>query len=410
MGWRDELRTASFKGIMFYVADHEATYGRRTTTHEYPYRDMPFTEDMGRTARRWNITAYLLGENYMAARDALLDAVESGGPGQLIHPYLGTKKVVATEARSRETQRDGGYVEIAISFVEAGEKTFPNGAPLPSKLVGMNADSLISVSKGIFESGINLSGVQEFVRDSYAGNISSAGAIFQNIQQLGGLNSIGAIAGIVGSTAKINQSAEWAVSLAEILNPSTSLVSDVSGMAARVISLFKGVFDLAAGPRESLKNLSRFNDYSADHSSVSTAQTEILNSNSDATERFIRTVSTANEAKAMVDLDFQSYDEAIESRKYILNQIDDLALHSNDDLEYSALQSLRENIAAAIPAPDQSLPVISSIELRQSSPALAVSYDLYETVERADDIVNRNSVRHPGFVPGGVELKVLIDA
>lgn len=56
--WRDRLRDASFRGVPFSVEDDEGSFGRRVQVHEYPNRDKPFTEDLGRATRRMTINAY----------------------------------------------------------------------------------------------------------------------------------------------------------------------------------------------------------------------------------------------------------------------------------------------------------------------------------------------------------------
>ena len=40
-------------------------------------------------------------------------------------------------------------------------------------------------------------------------------------------------------------------------------------------------------------------------------------------------------------------------------------------------------------------------------PSLALSYALYGNIDHSDEIVARNKVQHPGFVPGGIQLEVL---
>lgn len=402
MGWRDELRKASFKGVAFHVEDHEATYGRRLVTNEYPYRDEPYTEDMGRKARRWSITGYLIGQNYMAARDKLLDAVEAGGSGQLVHPYLGTKTVCVEEISCRETQRDGGYVELRLSCVEAGVKTFPSGLAVPSKLTALGADNLIGISKGIFTKGITLQGVSEFVREAYAGNLGSVSDLFGDIQLAGGIN-------LQSTISKVNQAAEWATSLAELRLPSVSLIQDVFGVSDRIVSLFKGVLDLGGDSKQSAKNLAKFSGYTATTTTSTTNQGAAINQNAAVTERFVRTVALANESKALVGQNFDSYDEAITTREYLLQRIDAVADNSQDDSEYDALQALRKQVGAAIPSTAADLPRLGTIVLPQSEPALVLSYDLYASVDREADIIARNKVRHPGFVPGGAELEVLRD-
>jgi hypothetical protein len=140
--WRRKLRMASFKGQPFYVDQQGRTSGRRTVLHQYPKRDTPWSEDLGREAFHYAMTGYLLmapnypesdfykqmKSNYDEARDDLEEALISGGPGTLIDPYnprIGAgglagmrfmcEKYTITEARER-----GGYCTIEMSFVEYG--------------------------------------------------------------------------------------------------------------------------------------------------------------------------------------------------------------------------------------------------------------------------------------------------
>lgn len=403
MAWKDKLRTASFKGIRFQVADHESTAGRRLSVNEYPFRDTPWTEDMGRSARRWTITAYMVGEDYMAAADRLMDAIDAGGVGALVHPYLGTKQVIAQEARRRETQREGRYVEINITFVEAGARQFPNAEQLPDRLTATSADSLIGISQGIFENGINLDGVSEFVRDAFGASLTDASAIFAGIQLNGGIN-------VQTTISKINQAAEWVASMVELSNPSATLLGNIPGVAGRLISLFQGILDLDGSSKSQAANLAKFATYTVPLAQGTTNQNAIINSNAAVTERFVRTLAMANEAKALVNVPFTSYEEAIDTRKYLLSRIDSVMEDSQEDSEYDALQALRKNVGAAIPSDAERLPRLGHITLPQSNPSLAVTYDLYGAVEREADLIARNHIRHPGFLPGGAPLEVLTDA
>ncbi|HCS4673821.1 TPA: DNA circularization N-terminal domain-containing protein, partial [Escherichia coli] len=48
MTWKDRLQDASFRGVPFKVEEESAGAGRRVETHEYPNRDKPYTEDLGK--------------------------------------------------------------------------------------------------------------------------------------------------------------------------------------------------------------------------------------------------------------------------------------------------------------------------------------------------------------------------
>lgn len=131
MAWRDNLRQASFRGVKFNVDSSGLSIGRRIARHEYPQRDIPYPEDMGRRAREYKVEAFVLGDpagdnDYMVPRDALIEAIEKAGPGQLVHPYYGTVAVtVFGEVTLSESTREGGMAKFTITFLEAGKQEEP---------------------------------------------------------------------------------------------------------------------------------------------------------------------------------------------------------------------------------------------------------------------------------------------
>lgn len=384
------------------MEEHEAEVGRRLVANEYPYRDVPYTEDLGRRARRYNVTAYVIGDEYMTGRDDLLDALEQGGSGTLVHPYLGTKDVYCDTARMRETQAEGGYAIFSISFVESGKQKFPNAEPVPQDLVALRADDLISVARKNFVSGMTVSGVSEWVRDSYSETLSSAAEIFETVRKNGGI-------GNQLTMAAVNQAAIWVADVSDLFSPSLSLIQDVTGVADRLISSFSGILELSSNNSDTIKNLQSFSEFSASRTISNTAAATISDNNADLSEGFIQTVALANEAKALSLESFTSYEDAILARESILSRIDARAGMTDDDATYNAYRSLRAEIAKAVPGEENDLPRLSNLELKQSLPSLVIAYDLYEGVEREQEIVDRNQVRHPGFVPGGQKLSVLRD-
>ena len=60
--WRDAMLPATFRGVEFHVELDTRASGRRTVVHEYPKRDLPYSEDMGRAAIRFSFTGYLRNE------------------------------------------------------------------------------------------------------------------------------------------------------------------------------------------------------------------------------------------------------------------------------------------------------------------------------------------------------------
>src|SRR5882672_1106363 len=96
VGWQAQLRQASFRGVPFGVLEGDVSFGRKTAVHQYPQRDGVWVEDLGRAARLYHLTAFLLendlvyrGGAVLTQRDRLIKAFETDDDGELVHPSLG---------------------------------------------------------------------------------------------------------------------------------------------------------------------------------------------------------------------------------------------------------------------------------------------------------------------------------
>ena len=83
--WLEKFRQGSFKGIEFKTDSHNFVGGRRIQEHEFPQKEQNRTEDLGRKLRRFTLELLVIGDRYFANRDALVEALESEGPGEPIH-------------------------------------------------------------------------------------------------------------------------------------------------------------------------------------------------------------------------------------------------------------------------------------------------------------------------------------
>ena len=73
--WRDNLQTASFRGVPFQVESDTRTVGRRNVLHVFPQRNVGAVEDLGRVVNApLSFTAYVIGLDFLAKRDRLIEA------------------------------------------------------------------------------------------------------------------------------------------------------------------------------------------------------------------------------------------------------------------------------------------------------------------------------------------------
>ena len=140
--WKARLVPASFQGAGFKVDVSARSGGRRTVLHEFPKRDDPYAEDMGRAAQRFTIAGYVLGADYFDQRDALIAALETEGSGTLIHPTMGEFHVNPGPYSVTEHRERGRIAEFEMSFVEAGS----NGNASPSSDTQSNVSAAANSS------------------------------------------------------------------------------------------------------------------------------------------------------------------------------------------------------------------------------------------------------------------------
>ncbi|MDE3022264.1 MAG: DNA circularization N-terminal domain-containing protein [Pseudomonadota bacterium] len=140
MSWFSQLKQASFRGIPFAVLGSEGHFGRRVALHEYPYRDTPWVEDLGRSTRQITLTGFLVsdsavygGGDVLAQRERIIGACEAPGEGILVHPTLGRLTVSCANRYGSEgalvvNERwdHGRYFELTLSFIESGKRIFPS--------------------------------------------------------------------------------------------------------------------------------------------------------------------------------------------------------------------------------------------------------------------------------------------
>src|SRR5262245_63838069 len=118
--WRDELLPARFRNALFHVEVGSRENGRRIVVHEFPKRDEPYAEDMGRRAIEFTVRAYcityprntdepLYSRDYRDARNRLVTELETEGDGVLQLPTLPPMTVVCQRYRLTAEAPPGGY-------------------------------------------------------------------------------------------------------------------------------------------------------------------------------------------------------------------------------------------------------------------------------------------------------------
>ena len=379
MNWRDELRPASFRGVPFETrGSHELTGGRRRVVHEYPQRDEPSLEDMGRKARGRKITAFVIGPDYMAGRDALIAALEQEGSGELILPFGGRVKVGIGDFTMRESTEFGGMAEFSIDFTEDGGALEPETDFDADGVLEDSQDAAFDDIADDFSSGFDLSGLPAWSLDDINASVSE-------------FLDLDAFKDLASSVLDVKSR------LSDLLQVPLDLATTLIGLVKQASDV-QSIFDVPYIPVRSWRG----------QGATTTTATRgvVVRRQSDVNMLFHR-AALVQETALIGSLPTRTKVE--EARERMLDHFDahdaTPGLPRPTPTLARAMQALRVNALVVLRRQAAALPRSYTLQLLQPTPAVVLAYDLYEDL-RASEIVARNDVRHPGFVPAGVPLEV----
>lgn len=388
----NNLREASFRGARFEVDDVEASGGRRVVLHEYPLRDTPYSEDLGRRAREFSVRGYIIQGrtyDYASARADVLKALEAYGPGELVHPWHGEVSVVVDDYRLRESMERGGLLELDIRFREAGQLANPTASADTAKGVASAATSVRQALKNSFLSAF-APALDEI--DKVATALDDAASLA--MEYLGLPQSL----------------------IAEGLAYVQSLIATPAALFDALVGLFGGLLGNENGTESGEKALAApVPDASFSIASgEGTAPLEsILGGSASITteaERVIRDtvaqVVVIEAAASTAHTEYATADDALADRDAAVEGLDTIE-PAADDAVFPGLAELRRAVVTDLTTRGAELPRVRSVTLPGTVPALVAAYRIHADAGRADEIVSRNRIRHPGRVPGGTPLEVL---
>ncbi|WP_181297032.1 DNA circularization protein [Pseudomonas sp. Q2-TVG4-2] len=433
MAWRDDYRPGAFRGVSFHLKNSTRTGGRRTVLDEYPLRDVPSTQDMGRKARQFNLSMTVIGPDYMAQRDQLIEALEAWGPGTLIHPFYGELDVVVLGDYSvEESTEQGGLARITQNFAEAGETPRPDSQTLPGAAVNATADQVQHEALVEFEEEWSVLGTAGFVADEALTMLGEAsGAVGEAFEYAQGAASpvIGTVQGATSTVTNAGGLLSGAGSFNQLYTRLTGSFQQLMlapgnlsfSLLDVVRSITSGTNPFAAFQAQAaLFNLGSKAKPVRSSGYVTPARAQQA-ANQAAVYRLIERVAVTEAARlstsrpldsqgqVLPGLAYENRNQAVEVRDQVVAELDRQQLAASPD-RYAALAKLTAALVSDMNQRSAALVSLTQFQPRITMPALLIAHQLYGDARRADEIVARNRIAHPGFVQGGQSLEVLKDA
>lgn len=422
MSYRDRLQTGSFRNVPFFIEAHTLDGGRRAVLHEFPERDDPYTEDLGRRGRSYAIDCHIIGEDYFGHRDALIRALERSGPGVLIHPYLGRKDVQVTNFSLTESITEGRICKFSITFLERGRILNPFGFFSSVFAVFDQVNQVIADVRSDFETLVEFASFPSFVVDSFTS------IAFETVDMFN--EAIGIVPATLSELTGVQD---------QIFDMGNQ-ITDIFSTASTDDTVPGQIFDAFTDTQQDMTTITpnhsekqQILDYVIANNTTDQFLTDTTPSRAQEkqnTETFFRAIESVAIVQKitwltqsvtrpfdlsipeMVNLkndDVFSITDLQTKRDEIVDLMDRHLLNYPDVQSRQSLLSLQAKFISAIDDAQNSLKIKKKFNFttNKTYPALALIYDKTEQIKFEDDFVARNKIRHPAHVSGGEDYEVI---
>jgi prophage DNA circulation protein len=425
--WKLQLQKASFRGVNFHVGDIETVIGRRNVLHEYPLRDTPYAEDLGKKAREFTINAYVIGDDVYTQSKQLIAAIEDNdSPGVLVHPTLGIKTVIPQQCRHVFRNSEGGIEYFVLVFVEAGSNIYPSSVvdtqSNSQKVVAASLTSARASFSSMFNTESYNDALSKLAQDTLIGSSSSDGGrvIPQSASFTGVIQSIlnkGAY--FSGAT---QQFSALKSTITEFHADIETNVADPETLAEKITDIIEALANsYPDNPQQQLIALMNlFNSFGDDIPQVllttlglpvTTASRIQMALNQQQLIDLIQIAALLQMVIAIAQIDFASREDAINTQATIDTLMEpkllELADNANDEA-YNALNDARTAMVLDIKTRAATLRTVTYVVVNYSIPALVLAYKQYQDATQDADIIARNNIKNPVFVPPNRNIEILV--
>lgn len=424
MAWKDRLVDASFRGVPFKTEDESLTAGRRVETHEFVNRDKPYTEDLGKATSRPKFSAYVIGDDCYEQRDRLIEALNKPGPGTLIHPAYGEMSVcVDGEINVSSSSSEGRMVRFDLRFVEAGELTYPTSGTATANTLVSSCSALDDCISDNFDQ-FGMDGMPDFVQN---GVIDSATDMLGYVSDKMAMvdSGISAAARLMqGDISVLLPPPSSGKGFVDQLQAMWRSGNRLSGNASDLFTMIKNFSGISMGsdlaPRGVWKTDSKTTQSQKQQNNyvASAVRTTAISEAAYAVTTLPAPVVTTSEQSQQSTgwpsvthpelnnapdeatvVDVPTWDDLVDIRDTLNTAIDKELSRTTDDRLFLALRRVKSDLNNDI---KHRLIQTQKTVIRtpdEVTPALVLAATWFDNASRESDIVRRNAVAHPGFVP-----------
>ena len=393
--WLKALRSASYKGVPFFVETDSESGGRRIVKHQFPMRDTPYLEDLGEDLREFEISAYLASDSVDSEGNALSEICATRGPGTLVLPMQGQVFVRNTSFERERSKDKHGYLAYKLKFTREGAAFALASIASLANLVFIAADSLATAAAASFAATVKIALQPDYVADAATNGFQDA------VSALEVIRTSEQVAPAVSAVQRDEIQTLFTDASDLIATPALAIDA-----ASRLIVTARALGAAIPAPQSARAYEAGLGDFLAfNGQSYPTAGALQAAQNGKLAARLSRMAAMAAYCEAIVGIVLTDRPQAITLRanvaEYIEAELEDLSA-SDIDL-FNALEVQRDAVISYLSRAILDLAPIITVEANLRMPSLFWAWRLYKDPNRSPQLVARNRVRFPSQMPTNFE-------
>lgn len=415
------LYPASFRGVSFWVESDKEDYGRRVAIHEYPMRDDPYHEDLGEKAQKFSVTGYVAGDNVTALKEAIVAACREKGAALLQLPAKQAFEARCLNISVTRHKDEQGFFKLQMDFVAEpeGEDFFP--ISIFEALIGSVLLEAIDAVTASFNGAFASDDVLPFVFENAVARITYfASDMLTYVDGVDGATQTSVTASISTDIIGLAQNAEAIVRPGPTDQESGAVISTIGGIFYKMLDAYSPENLLAPLKALSVYTYLEATDVSGratyvgvgklttvglsgsllDVANTTTSVSKMADeSNAAAFNGAVRAFALIALASTLASYSFSDRQSAVQARADMVEMFNAELERVTDESVFDALQTARNHAVKSITANMANLASVVTVVTPTSMPALYWAARLYGDPSRALELVDRNAVATPAFMP-----------
>lgn len=390
-----QILNGFYKGVPIAINSGSLEGGRKAAVKQFPSRDTQSVEDLGLRPRKYSLEIIISDkpdQDYFGYRNALLQALDTEGGGELIHPLYGRiVDVVAVNYSLNENFSAFGDSTVTVNF-EVNSNT---GVPQSSG----NVITQISAANDNVRSAVNADISDNFsITDAFTGNFNAA------VDKVNGIiDRTREATSFIGETSDtIN---DFAAQIGELSANVNSLVSDPLALAQSIDNLFQGVDGLYASAGATFDTFTGFFGFGEDDEEIrqDTASRIERERNNNILNGAVAASSLGYSYVAVSRVDFQTVRQVDELTAELDSQYS-LVQNSGSSQEVKdAITDMRVQTLQALEQARVTAAQIITVETNPTTTRL-LAFSYYGSDELGEQIGDLNNIADVSFIEGEQEI------